>query len=56
MDHPIPTNTADLPKPRPYAERNIHELVYIRRKLQELDEAVPVDLDAAIVAKGGILD
>lgn len=37
---------------RPYIERGTHELRYIHDILNQKDEAIPVDLEAALVAHG----
>lgn len=55
MNHPIPFKLADLPTPRPYIERSLNELTYIRAVLIQKEEPVPSDLEAAIVEQGGLL-
>lgn len=37
---------------RPYAERSIHELIYLAAVLRQQDKAIPTDLEAALDAQG----
>ena len=41
-------------KPRPYIERNVHNLLYLKATLEQQGELVPTDLLAALSAKGVI--
>lgn len=47
--------TSVLPKPRPYAERSVHNLLYLKAALEQQGELVPTDLLAALSAKGVIV-
>lgn len=42
-------------KPRPYAERNVHNLLYLKAALEQQGELVPVDLLSALSSKGVIV-
>lgn len=39
-------------KPRPYSERSVNSLLYLKAALEQRGELVPVDLLAALGAKG----
>ena len=43
-------------KVRPYAERSTAELSYIRAVLNQQGNPVPVDLNAALIERGIVLD
>jgi hypothetical protein len=45
-------NSASTVKPRPYSERSVRSLLSIKAKLEQQGELVPVDLLAALGAKG----
>ena len=42
-------------QPRPYAERSVHNLLYLKAALEQRGELVPVDLLAALSGKGVIV-
>lgn len=50
----IPTSSP-LVKVRPYSERSVHNLLYLKAALEQEGELVPVDLLAALSAKGVIV-
>jgi hypothetical protein len=41
--------------PRPYNERSVHNLLYLKAALEQQDVLVPTDLLAALSAKGVVV-